>query len=265
MTIECSKCNEFVATTATVIRMPFVCHDCACYADQEYLPAQPTIKTIPAPSGGTISFPVPDCATSTVENTTLLIADLEQQVSSERSLVIALRENMGAQLKTIDFLTAREVALNAQVEFINSEMNIARENYLGAERQILNQAETIRRQEEEIDQDLNAINRLLKEKATLAQENVELYHSAANQEDVNGRLQQSVLDIHTEYSRTRGELTRALDANIDILAENKELRELREELYQSVDAQDDVNGHLCERLDRLKDRGFWERVFRVGE
>jgi DNA-directed RNA polymerase subunit M/transcription elongation factor TFIIS len=91
--IECSNCNEVVEVTADILSLPFVCQDCAQEAVfQEAM--KPASSQTPAPESNHDG--------ATVENTTLLIADLEEQVRQRDQKIKELAE----RVKQSDFYRA---------------------------------------------------------------------------------------------------------------------------------------------------------------
>lgn len=75
--IECTNCKEVVEVTGNTVTLPFVCEDCEAAAEfQETIVPSATVKIT-----GWETPPALDEEDATVENTTLLIADLEEQVA----------------------------------------------------------------------------------------------------------------------------------------------------------------------------------------
>jgi hypothetical protein len=77
--VICSECSEAVEVTSSSLTLPFVCDDCAKAEkfQDDIAPACVQSQTIP------VEFPEPSHE-ATVENTTLLIEDLELQVSTSK-------------------------------------------------------------------------------------------------------------------------------------------------------------------------------------
>jgi hypothetical protein len=138
MRIECENCHDVVEVTAKTVVAPFICSVCvndatpcteACctgFADKgEYIDYTAVAAAMSTPEHDA-------CDTASVENTTLLIEDLQQQLADERASIIAL-EAENAKLK---------------------------QDYVERQTQIQNQADIIKEQEGHIDQDLRAIVRL---------------------------------------------------------------------------------------------------------
>lgn len=140
MRIECSKCGDLIDTTAKTVVAPFICGECNCDCET----CKPTPTTGPFDIQKLISNPsvvealrgqglevdtdavegvLGACETATVENTTLLIEDLQQQLQDERATVLALKEEL-TQTKEI-------------YEHVNDELVIARQNFLEASKQVI--------------------------------------------------------------------------------------------------------------------------------
>jgi hypothetical protein len=77
-TLICTKCSSPVAVSGRGVTLPFVCHDCQYFNQQEYDDMAP--KETPSASCG--------CNTASVEATTQLIANLELQLEGERTTII---------------------------------------------------------------------------------------------------------------------------------------------------------------------------------
>lgn len=81
--IVCSKCDEVIEVTADSVTLPFVCE--TCVEAQEFLnkiAPKPEPQHLPQEHAHYDGDPGDEHDGATVENTTLLIADLEQQVSA---------------------------------------------------------------------------------------------------------------------------------------------------------------------------------------
>ncbi len=95
--IECSKCGEIIESTAATFVAPFVCNECLLPAETSRA-IEDAVKRgyqmcLKAHNLGSLvirhdlktvniepeTLPVIPCDTASVENTTLLIADLEEQ------------------------------------------------------------------------------------------------------------------------------------------------------------------------------------------
>jgi chromosome segregation ATPase len=159
MRIECENCGDLVETTAKTIVAPFVCTECDCDCGTCKPDATPTYDP---------------CDTATVENTTLLIEDLQQQLHDERATVIALETEL-TQMKEVynhvndELVIARQNFLEAskQIDALTTRAKTAEDESRGYQQQILNQASVIKEQEGHIDQDLSAIVNLLNERSRL--------------------------------------------------------------------------------------------------
>jgi DNA-directed RNA polymerase subunit M/transcription elongation factor TFIIS len=108
--IECSECHDLVDVTADTISLPFVCLSCdnvakaeEQFTKQEYVDMAPSVK---ATASTVTAEPTEEFAT--VENTTLLIEDLEAQVRD-------LQEHNGWQVGEIDVLVDRVIAKDTQI------------------------------------------------------------------------------------------------------------------------------------------------------
>jgi predicted RNase H-like nuclease (RuvC/YqgF family) len=135
MRIECSKCGEIVETTATTVVSPFVCDQCndqvqcppdrGCDAaandmvDGDSIPSAWTLETEAhtrygncvredCTKGADTELPTYD--TETVENTTLLIEDLEQQLQDERATVVALEAELATAEEAIKGMVKKQEA-----------------------------------------------------------------------------------------------------------------------------------------------------------
>lgn len=104
--IECSLCHNVVEITGRRIEMPFVCPPCEREAEM-YDAMAPKVTSQTVQAHGDYPYTAEDYAamqkplptlehdTATIENTTLLIADLEEQVRIANTLI----EDMSTQLK----------------------------------------------------------------------------------------------------------------------------------------------------------------------
>ena len=70
MRIECEECREIIGVTGRTVNAPFVCDECV----------RNTLPTSCDP-----------CDTASIENTTLLIEDLQQQLQNARQTIIILK------------------------------------------------------------------------------------------------------------------------------------------------------------------------------
>ena len=143
MRIECENCQDLIEVTVSTVVAPFICVACqkdtttqafvSCSdpgvrAQAESRQSQTLCDANDMIDGESIPS---SCDTATVENTTLLIEDLQQQLQDERATVIALDgENVLLRQKVKD-VSEEKVALTVQLH---------------------NQADLIRQQEGHIDQ-----------------------------------------------------------------------------------------------------------------
>lgn len=80
--IICTKCHEVLELTADSVQLPFICSECIAAAEFQNL-----ISPDPMPISRPVTLAVVDeldHESATVEATTLLIADLEQQVKQTK-------------------------------------------------------------------------------------------------------------------------------------------------------------------------------------
>jgi predicted nucleic acid-binding Zn-ribbon protein len=156
MKIECSKCGDIVETTAKTVVAPFVCNQCTdvCGPEKCVFGSQSCVdahKRLTTPTTGPFatadevrkSESFDSCDTATVENTTLLIEDLQQQLQDERATVIALEaENAKLKLDYVERMTQiadlkAEVTQTKEIyNHVNDELVIARQNFIEAHEQI---------------------------------------------------------------------------------------------------------------------------------
>jgi hypothetical protein len=141
--IECTKCGDVVEVTADTVVLPFVCMSCEdaiAKFTQEFVPPAPVTDEQAevaafyekmAPESETTE---PEEEFATVENTTLLIADLEEQLRQERILSDSLKlriengEEKNTQLlieknRQADTIRTRGVQIENQAKTIASYEN----------------------------------------------------------------------------------------------------------------------------------------------
>lgn len=127
--IECTKCHNILSIIGDSVELPFVCVFCAVpeavisdAAPQPQPPQPPQTDAVETAEGPCNDLPdVPQSAdepeheTATVENTNLLIADLEQQLANSESerakTVSALKQLIVASVN----LTGRYIALKGEL------------------------------------------------------------------------------------------------------------------------------------------------------
>lgn len=190
MKVECENCHDVVEVTAKTVVAPFVCS--VCVNDATPTPVADANDMVDGES-----LPEHDaCDTATVENTTLLIEDLQQQLADERASIIALEaENAKLKQDSVERMT-----------------------------QIQNQADTIKEQEGHIDQDLRAIFLLMGERTSLAKQ----LHNA---ELVGVKLGEEFAKSLFQFSAQADELKK-FQATVKLLDE-RNLRQYRSiALYQ---------------------------------
>jgi hypothetical protein len=110
MRVECTKCGDLVDTTAATVVSPFICLPCGYgsetadsneggYFDQWYDDMAPKSEDYADTPGLEPAFD-PELGEATVENTTLLIADLEAQLVNERALGLAAIADLEKKLES---------------------------------------------------------------------------------------------------------------------------------------------------------------------
>jgi ribosome-binding protein aMBF1 (putative translation factor) len=152
--IECSICRTIVAVTADTIALPFVCLACENvndeinialeenFTEQEYTDMAPAHSVAATASTVNVTGSTePTEEFATVENTTLLIEDLETQVRD-------LRERNDWQAKTLTEGSDYSLMLQRKVEYF--EKTLA-PHIDSLEAQVRNQAGTIARLEQQND------------------------------------------------------------------------------------------------------------------
>jgi phage terminase large subunit GpA-like protein len=109
--IECTECHDLVDMAADSVSLPFVCLSCdnvakaeEQFTQQEYVDMAPS--SVKATASTVTAEPTEEFAT--VENTTLLIEDLEAQVRD-------LQERNKWQVGQIDVLVDRVIAKDTQI------------------------------------------------------------------------------------------------------------------------------------------------------
>ncbi len=102
-TMICTVCSEPKVVTSRSVVLPFVCDECQ-KAEELYNAMAPTPAPLKVEESDNHA-----CDSATVENTTLLIEDQANQLALAKNEVEALRQ-------IVQYLEAREIALTAQVE-----------------------------------------------------------------------------------------------------------------------------------------------------
>ena len=101
--IECSKCSDIVETTATSMTFPFTCD--ACLEAQKFVEViAPKAEPKETPDLARTLVEEDNHDTATVENTTLLIADLEQQLAGANREIAKMDNLLLASAKREDTL-----------------------------------------------------------------------------------------------------------------------------------------------------------------
>jgi hypothetical protein len=83
MRIECTECHDIIDTTAKTVVFPFVC--AGCQKDNELLAAMAPAPVVVEETDNH------SCDSASIENTTLLIEDLQNQLSFAKQEVNGLR------------------------------------------------------------------------------------------------------------------------------------------------------------------------------
>jgi hypothetical protein len=123
--VECSKCGEIIETTARTFAWPFFCDECKAsvkfHQDIAPTPANPAnvqkslndlsdwVQGAPAPELGILPEHNPALGDATIENTTLLINDLEQQVAASAKALEDANSLIADMSETINRLNAEKV------------------------------------------------------------------------------------------------------------------------------------------------------------
>jgi hypothetical protein len=148
--VECSKCGEIIETTARTFAWPFFCDECKAsvkfHQDIAPNPANPAnvqkslndlsdwAQGTPAPELGILPEHNPALGEATIENTTLLIADLEEQVSTGAKLLDEANILLEDMNQTINKLNAEKVDAVIENEILkysirDTELDLRRETY----------------------------------------------------------------------------------------------------------------------------------------
>jgi len=101
--IECNNCKEVVEVTATSITLPFFCETCEAAAFQDAIKPASVAGVIRSSqtAQAEADFPLND-DDATVENTTLLIEDLEEQLTLTKQISAAQQEYIESMEKTAE-------------------------------------------------------------------------------------------------------------------------------------------------------------------
>lgn len=111
--IECTECHDIIETSARTVELPFICDDCK-KAPELLAAMAPTPAFCPCANPGcddcndkalviSEADNIP-CDTATIENTNLLIADLEQQLEAVKNFSHAQSEVIQQDTELIEQL-----------------------------------------------------------------------------------------------------------------------------------------------------------------
>jgi hypothetical protein len=140
MRIECENCQDVVEVTAKTVVAPFICS--VCVND-----ATPSPAFVPCTNPGCddcadkmYATPTYDpCDTATVENTTLLIEDLQQQLHDERASIVALEAELATAKEALKGVaSAYSEYLTKQIDALTTRAKTAEDESRGFQQQILN-------------------------------------------------------------------------------------------------------------------------------
>lgn len=118
--LECTECHDLLEVTAKSVELPFVCDSCVTEFNEKIASIMGPLVTCSyeTPPEYADCVPLPDaCETATVEATTLLIEDLEEQLAAKQ--------------KEVTFLAAREQALSEQVTRLQGEFDTLQKKFAG--------------------------------------------------------------------------------------------------------------------------------------
>ena len=179
--IECSNCGNVKELTAKVIVLPYTCTECEEAAEfQEAI--QPASFTPYDGTGPTCADPAGlNEDDATVENTTLLIADLEQQLAEAK-------EFEEARTEYIVGLESTQVQANQIIADLTDQFNIRQDRLKEASARI----------------------------AALTQESSDRYKSAYEANALNQRLQQDLSDIMSRLKTVREERDALAKQNVEL-------------------------------------------------
>jgi hypothetical protein len=138
-TVVCSKCLEPTIITNRSVGLPFVCESCADVDDpevtefyQNIAPANTNSLVGAAAAGDPVAQQAlldanqTDCDTATVENTNLLIEDLQEQLTAERETIVVLGERIAnldelatARLELLNEQTTEMVSMSQRIETLS--------------------------------------------------------------------------------------------------------------------------------------------------
>ena len=274
--IECNNCKEVVEVTATSITLPFFCETCEAAAFQDAIkpvvPAKhPPFVRSSQTAQAEADFPLND-EDATVENTTLLIEDLEEQLTLTKQISAAQQEYIESMEKTAE---SAKALIDEQAGRI-SEFAAARQKDAESYTDLAEKEYEARTLNEKLQQDISeVIGRKDRLQAGVTSFTLKVLGLASEWDAKQAELEQDVTNAEEQVAVLENKLTilkqisqnnariaeltqEALDqANQEIAAGKREVKAWQERFRSKV--QEYYTLYWSNQS--LKNRGFFARVF----
>lgn len=253
--IECTNCHDVVELTADSIMLPFICDGCENDAEQyEKMAPAVTIKSYDEFPNLITEPLVEPSHDATVENTTLLIADLEQQVAmSDKALNDAnvLIADMSAQLQDDAANIGERDRRLTEVLSENSKLNTMNERLMMDISTVIDRKNALALQNERLGV------AAFKQNVAYATFIDESFQIAADADKAVTQSQGEAKYWEEKFRQSSAESESWRKATGDMLGQRDRIREM----YKDARG---VISELRVQLTSLKRRGFLNRVFNVG-
>ena len=254
--IECTKCNDVVDLEASSITLPFICESCETIEFQEAIkPAVPAPANVGQQDHGL------DESSATIENTTLLIEDLEKQVS-------LLQDSLDSSNKLIADMSAQlneDAATLGERDREIKDLQGARDSgwtlFDEAQKRYLTANHLNERLQQDMSELISRLDKLRRQNAELGLKNFAQSQGVA-------KFAGQMFTLAGEWDAKEAELTEdvtnaeqqvaLLERKLEFEKENTVRAELQRDFYKRKAS------YFQERfrdLVELENCGFWARVF----